>query len=87
MNKKPILFSFLPSLLFSILGATQLSATPFDDSGRDRRQCDEECRERAARAPGAVFAMTNRAANNEIVAFARQADGTLFQTPPPCQHD
>ena len=31
-------------------------------------------------APGAVFAMTNRAANNEVVAFSRATDGTLTQT-------
>ena len=30
--------------------------------------------------PGAVFAMTNRASNNEVVAFSRAADGTLTQT-------
>ncbi len=29
---------------------------------------------------GAVFAMTNRARNNEVVAFRREADGTLRQT-------
>lgn len=29
--------------------------------------------------PGAVFAMTNRAGNNEVIAFARAADGTLTQ--------
>lgn len=29
---------------------------------------------------GAVFAMTNRAGNNEVVAFGRAADGTLVQT-------
>ncbi len=29
---------------------------------------------------GAVFAMTNRARNNEVVAFKRAADGTLTQT-------
>lgn len=29
---------------------------------------------------GAVFAMTNRAGNNEVVAFSRAADGTLTQT-------
>lgn len=28
-------------------------------------------------APGAVFAMTNRAGNNEVIAFSRAADGTL----------
>ncbi len=31
-------------------------------------------------APGAVFAMTNRAGNNEVVAFSRAPDGTLTQT-------
>ena len=30
--------------------------------------------------PGAVFAMTNRAGNNEVVAFSRTPDGTLTQT-------
>lgn len=30
--------------------------------------------------PGAVFAMTNRANNNEVIAFSRAADGTLLQT-------
>ncbi|MEO7143898.1 MAG: beta-propeller fold lactonase family protein [Bryobacteraceae bacterium] len=30
-------------------------------------------------APGAVFAMTNRAGNNEVIAFSRAADGTLTQ--------
>lgn len=30
--------------------------------------------------PGAVFAMTNRAENNEVIAFRRAADGTLTQT-------
>lgn len=29
--------------------------------------------------PGAVFAMTNRAGNNEVVAFSRAVDGTLTQ--------
>lgn len=33
----------------------------------------------ATNATGAVFAMTNRAANNEVVSFARAADGTLTQ--------
>ncbi len=32
-----------------------------------------------ASAPGAVFAMTNRAGNNEVIAFSRAADGTLTQ--------
>ncbi len=31
-------------------------------------------------APGAVFAMTNRTGNNEVIAFSRAADGTLSQT-------
>jgi len=31
-------------------------------------------------APGAVFAMTNRANNNEVIAFSRAVDGTLTQT-------
>lgn len=31
-------------------------------------------------AAGAVFAMTNRAENNEVIAFRRAADGTLTQT-------
>lgn len=31
-------------------------------------------------APGAVFAMTNRAGNNEVVAFHRAANGTLTET-------
>ena len=30
--------------------------------------------------PGALFAMTNRAGNNEVIAFSRAADGTLKQT-------
>ncbi len=30
-------------------------------------------------APGAVFAMTNRAGNNEVIAFSRATDGTLTQ--------
>lgn len=30
--------------------------------------------------PGAVFAMTNRAGNNEVVAFSRAVNGTLTQT-------
>ncbi|MBC7925029.1 MAG: beta-propeller fold lactonase family protein [Bryobacteraceae bacterium] len=34
----------------------------------------------AQSAPGAMFAMTNRAANNEVIAFARAANGTLTQT-------
>lgn len=34
----------------------------------------------AAGTVGAVFAMTNRAKNNEVVAFRRAADGTLTQT-------
>ncbi len=29
--------------------------------------------------PGAVFAMTNRAGNNEVIAFSRAVDGTLTQ--------
>ncbi|MGI8989415.1 MAG: lactonase family protein [Bryobacteraceae bacterium] len=33
-----------------------------------------------AQSTGAVFAMTNRAGNNEVVAFSRAADGTLTQT-------
>lgn len=31
-------------------------------------------------ATGAAFAMTNRAGNNEVIAFSRAADGTLTQT-------
>lgn len=51
----------------------------------DQKECEAApnrryCREQAANAVGAVFAMTNRAAKNEIVAFARAADGTLTQT-------
>jgi len=30
--------------------------------------------------PGAVFAMTNRAGNNEVIAFRRAADGALTET-------
>ncbi len=33
-----------------------------------------------AQTPGAVFAMTNRAGNNEVIAFSRAVDGTLTQT-------
>lgn len=33
-----------------------------------------------AQTPGAVFAMTNRAGNNEVVAFSRAVNGTLTQT-------
>ncbi|MDQ6869624.1 MAG: lactonase family protein [Pseudomonadota bacterium] len=32
------------------------------------------------RAPGAVFAMTNRARNNEVIAFSRAANGRLTET-------
>jgi hypothetical protein len=31
-------------------------------------------------APGAVFARTNRAGNNEVIALRRAADGTLTET-------
>lgn len=79
MNKKMMLSAVLPLLFFASFGKMQIQAAPFDDSDKEF-ECEDSCRERAAKAPGAVFAMTNRAANNEVVAFARLADGTLFQT-------
>ncbi|MBA3386544.1 MAG: beta-propeller fold lactonase family protein, partial [Chthoniobacterales bacterium] len=59
-------------LCFAILGMAQAAYSQAPDPANTDAT--------AASTGGAVFALTNRAKNNEVVAFRRAADGTLTQT-------
>jgi 6-phosphogluconolactonase (cycloisomerase 2 family) len=62
--------------LGTIAGAIVLTCAAVDVT---RAQGDDRGQGRPPQTAGAVFAMTNSAADNEVIAFSRAADGTLSQ--------